>query len=147
MIVPVIVTVLSIWAHELGHALAAHFEEDRLAARRWTYRPWVNLDPVFSVIVPLASSLVSGGAFCIGMGRPFLLSRPNLCILVWGPLVNLLLAFWLAMWSLAFPSHNDLTWLAARINFTLGLFNLLPIKPLDGWAIYAQSRFRRQFRK
>lgn len=133
--------VVSIWLHELGHARAAVEFGDKLGARRWTWRPFVNLDPLFSVIVPLASSLLTGGSFVAGMGRPFMLERANWRIIAAGPFANLLL-------FLIFAVAGQWHW--ASINLGLALFNLLPIKPFDGWAIYAcwkEDRDKRRFRE
>ncbi len=120
--------VVSIWLHELGHARAAVDLGDALGSRRWTRRPFVNLDPIFSLLVPLASSLLSGGAFVAGMGRPFLLERPNWKIIAAGPFVNLLMFLGCAVAG---------QWHWASINLGLFLVNMLPIKPFDGWAIYS----------
>lgn len=122
----VLYAIVSIWLHELGHAAACVLTNDRLGSRRWTLRPLVNLDPIFSILVPVASSLLSGGAFCVGIGRPFLLSRSNVRVIAAGPAVNLLLAV------LGLLAGNAMLW---HINVTLLVANLLPVPPLDGWAI------------
>ena len=130
--------VVSIWLHELGHARAARDLRDRLGARRWTFRPFVNLDPIFSLIVPLVSSLLTGGAFIVGMGRPFLLQRPNWKIIAAGPTVNLALFFMFAAFD---------QWHVASINLGLFFVNMLPIRPFDGWAIISCYRMEKARRK
>lgn len=132
------IAVVSIWLHELGHARAAVDFGDPLGARRWSWRPFVNLDPLFSLIVPLASSLLSGGAFVAGMGRPFLLQRANWRIIAAGPLVNLGLFF-------VFAAFDEWHW--ASVNLGLFIFNLLPIRPFDGWAIIACYRMAQKGRR
>lgn len=122
----VLYTIVSVWLHELGHAAACVLMNDRLGSRRWTLRPFVNLDPIFSILVPVATSLLSGGVVCAGIGRPFLLERSSIRVLVAGPAMNALLALlgWLAGNAILF-----------KLNVLLVVINLLPIPPLDGWGI------------
>lgn len=117
--------ILSIWLHELGHAYVAALEGDRLGGRRLTIKPLVNLDPLLSLIVPLVTSLASGGVFAVGIGRPFLLTGPSVLISIAGPATNLLLA--VVLWIAGWPT-------AALVNAVLCVFNMIPVKPLDGWA-------------
>lgn len=139
-----LITVLSIWAHELGHALAASVVGDSLAARRLTIKPLVNLDPLLSFVLPLASSLLTGGLLCVGMGRPFLLSKPNAKILIAGPLMNLYIAL---MAGVLYVSGFEWALLVLRVNLVLAVFNALPIRPLDGWGVLVQWRYRVTMRK
>jgi Zn-dependent protease len=133
------IAIVSIWLHELGHAFASHYVDyDRLGSRRWAFNPLVNLDPVLSIILPLAASLVSGGGLCIGVGRPFLLSKAGgFRILFAGPFVNLLL-----MNTALVLGWEDLF----RVNAALLAVNLLPVKPMDGWAILHNWREKRLLR-
>jgi hypothetical protein len=131
-------TILSIWLHELGHATAAWVEYDRLGSRRLTIRPFVNLDPILSVFLPVVTSLVSGGLVCFGIGRPFLLTRPSATILMAGPAVNL----WLVVLGLL--GGNPVLW---RVNLMLFAVNMLPFSPMDGWGIWMAwrgARLRKQ---
>lgn len=131
-------TILAIWLHELGHALAARLVGDRLGGRRLTIKPLVNLDPILSLIVPLVTSLASGGYFAVGMGRPFLLTGPSVAICLAGPLVNLVLAAF--AWPLGF--HHF-----ALVNLVLVAFNLVPTKPTDGWAAWNAWQITRRQRR
>ncbi len=128
--------VVSIWLHELGHALACVATGDRLGARRWAVNPLVNLDPLLSLAIPLAASVVTGGALCAGIGRPFLLSRADWRVLAAGPAMNL---FLLVLGLLSNP-------VLASVNGVLLAVNLLPIKPLDGWGILHHFREKRIMR-
>jgi len=132
-----LLVVVSIWLHELGHALACRLVGDRLGARRWALNPLVNLDPVLSVIVPLGLSLLTGGWLYVGIGRPFLLSRADWRVIAAGPAVNLLLLV------LGLLGNPDL----ARVNGVLLVVNLLPVRPLDGWALLHEWREKRELRR
>lgn len=138
MISTAIITILSVWAHELGHAAMSVASGDRLGARRWTWKPLVNLDPILTFLFVLASSLASGGVTAVGMGRPFLLERPNILILMAGPMVN----FYIAVICFIGQFYT-----AAWINLSLAVFNLLPIKPLDGWGIWTTAKQYREFKR
>jgi Zn-dependent protease len=127
------ITVGSIWLHELGHAIASRNTGDRLGARRWTLKPLVNLDPALSILLPFLTSLTTGGIVAIGMGRPFLLANYNWRVAVAGPFVNLALAVILFLAGF----HR-----AAFLNLMLFAFNMLPIKPLDGWAMVQGWKLR-----
>jgi len=131
-------TILAIWLHELGHALAARIVGDRLGRRRLTIKPLVNLDPILTGIVPLVTCLASGGWFAVGMGRPFLLTGPSVAICLAGPLVNLALAA--VAWPLGF--HHF-----AVINLVLVAFNMIPTKPTDGWAALNAWKVTRRARR
>ena len=130
--------IVAIWLHELGHALASRLVGDRLGRRRLTIKPLVNLDPILSLIVPLVTSLASGGYVTVGMGRPFLLTGPSVAICLAGPLVNLILAA--VAWPLGL--HHF-----AAINLVLVLFNLVPTKPTDGWAAWNAWKITRARRR
>lgn len=125
ILVGALIAIVSLWLHELGHAVASRLYHDSFGERKLTWRPLVNLDPVFSIIVPIATAITSSGAFPVGMGRPFVLVKNRWQIALAGPLVNLALAVVLAF---VWPQ-------AATINFALGFINLLPIYPLDGWVV------------
>lgn len=131
-------TILAIWLHELGHALAARIVGDRLGRRRLTLKPLVNLDPVLTGIVPLVTCLVTGGYLAVGMGRPFLLTGPSVAICVAGPLVNLALA--VGAYSLGWTHF-------ATVNAALLVVNLIPVKPTDGWAALNAWRITRRQRR
>lgn len=129
----VLVAIISIWLHELGHAAACRFTGDRLGSRRWSWKPFVNLDPILSIGVPVMFSLLSGGAFTAGVGRPFLLERYDWRVLIAGPTVNMVLVIVGAL--IGFEP-------LIRVNAALVLVNMLPLPPLDGWAIYKQLSLR-----
>ncbi len=134
-----VITIVSLWLHELGHALAAKFCHDSYGARRLTLRPLVNLDPLFSFVLPLVSAVATLGHIALGIGRPFVLVKHRWQIALAGPLVNLMLAA--ALWAV-WPK-------AAYTNLVIGAFNLIPVPPLDGWWVMTlwRSRWQDQFSK
>ncbi len=67
----------------------------------------------------------------MGMGRPFLLERMDWRVLAAGPTANLLLAAVALAFGLVY---------LAQLNVILAVFNMLPIRPLDGWGIYRELR-------
>lgn len=124
--------------HELAHAYVALLLGDDTAARmgRVTLNPIRHIDPWGFVLL-----LVAG----FGWARPVLIDRSRLrnprrddtLIALAGPAVNLLAAF-LAVVLLrvledpAQPAIGTALSVFAWINAGLGIFNLLPIPPLDG---------------
>jgi Zn-dependent protease len=99
--------------HELGHAAAA------MAKGRRVYR---------ITLYGLAAAVRrSGGPVC---------PRDQAAIAIAGPLSHLLIASLLwATWSVLPDDNQPLrvaTGLPALSNFAMGVFNLLPISPLDG---------------
>jgi Zn-dependent protease len=98
---------------------------------------------VWTVILPLILFISSGGRFIFGAAKPvpinyWALRNPKKDI-VWvgasGPLANLLLAFLLSIIIKIIPLPNIFLYVTANlilINVILGVFNLIPIPPLDG---------------
>lgn len=125
---------VAITIHEFAHAFSA----DRLGdptpeiQGRLSLNPFVHIDPL-----GIAFLLFVG----FGWGRPvefdpFNLKNPRrdaAIISFAGPLSNFLLA---GVFSLLFSiSHSSLVIPFIHLNVILGVFNLLPIHPLDGFKI------------
>lgn len=148
-----IVLVFSVIAHEVAHGVVANALGDPTArlAGRLTLNPIPHIDPIGSVLVPgvlLALNALTGGGFVIGWAKPVPYNPNNLrnprmgsaLIGAAGPLTNFAIALVAGlavrlMLAETLPATEGaiiIMTLFAYINLLLGLFNLLPIPPLDG---------------
>lgn len=131
---------VSVTVHEFCHGYLANRLGDRTAleAGRLTLNPLKHLDPFWTVLLPALLYISTRGAFMIGMARPvpvnFLnLKRPKqdmIWVALAGPLANFLLAGAIALVYRLFQFKFLLY--AIYFNLGLGVFNLVPIPPLDG---------------
>lgn len=146
LVIAFIVILLSMMLHELAHGWVAYKLGDDTAKTegRLTLNPFKHLDPVLSVAMPLLLFLSGGPIF--GGAKPVPINTRKLKHGVWGmalvaiagPLTNFILAF------LAFLLGHFTGWLYdpgvlgailtdfVFINLGFGIFNLIPIPPLDG---------------
>lgn len=145
----IIALILGITVHEFSHALAATWLGDPLPQRqgRLTLSPLAHLDPVGTLMLLVAP---------MGWGKPVQYNpyalRANLrygplLVSVAGPLSNFILAVAFAIPTrLAhIPLAQSESYAAyvlsviltqiVYLNLMLGFFNLIPIFPLDGFAI------------
>jgi Zn-dependent protease len=146
------VLVFSVVLHEIGHGYAALRLGDRTAQRlgRLTLNPISHIDPFLTIILPAV--LFFSGAPMLGGAKPVPVNPSNffgvsprrgmLIVAAAGPAVNfLLVAIALAGLHLI-PNHNlnlfnTFLLYVVLINAILGMFNCLPIPPLDGSKILA----------
>lgn len=140
------VLVFSVVAHEVSHGYMAQYLGDPTArlAGRLTMNPLKHIDPVGSILIPIVTALMPGG-FVFGWAKPVPYNPYNLRDQKWGdakvalagPLTNLGIAFIFGMFlrfggdSIA-GSMVSMIQLIMLINIFLGVFNLVPIPPLDG---------------
>lgn len=151
------ILIFSVVIHEVSHGLAANALGDPTAkyAGRLTLNPAKHLDPVGSVLVPLATfiipRLLGGAGFIIGWAKP-VPYNPSLLrnaaygpalVGAAGPLSNIAVAVffgllirvagrWDAIAPGAAPALLPVFSAIVVINLVLAIFNLVPIPPLDG---------------
>jgi Zn-dependent protease len=147
-IIPAVLVGLTV--HELAHAWVAVSlgdETPRLMGRL-TLNPIKHIDPIGALLL-----LVAG----FGWAKPVIINRENLkhpvrddlMISLAGPFSNFVLAFFLALafrvvlLAVSFPTRDALEAVYLTfvvfiwINVGLGIFNLLPIPPLDGSHLFS----------
>lgn len=141
------VLIISVVIHEFSHGYTAHLLGDDTAKNegRLTLNPLKHLDLFGSFLVPFFTYLAGG--FILGWAKPVPYNPYNLknqkwgpgAVAVAGPLSNFLVAIVFGLIirygsSLIFlpASFFEITTLIVFINLILGIFNLVPIPPLDG---------------
>ncbi len=148
----VLVVLMSVVVHEVAHGYAALRFGDRTAllAGRLTLNPLKHLDPIGSVVLPLLL-IFSHAPFPFGWARPVPYNPNNLSDRKWGTIVVafagvganflLALAFSIVLRASVFlgflsPSFIMFVSLIILVNISLGIFNLIPVPPLDGSRIF-----------
>lgn len=138
-----IIIICSAVFHEFFHGWTAYQLGDPTAkyAGRLTLNPLKHIDPMGTVIIPLFL-LLFAGAF-IGWAKPVPYNPYNLKDQKWGstkvafagPGANFLIALIFSVLFRFLPITESffiaISWII-YINIFLGLFNLIPIPPLDG---------------
>jgi Zn-dependent protease len=135
----VIAVVIAITVHEFSHAAVATIEGDRTprAQGRLTLNPLAHLDPLGSIALVLAG---------FGWGKPVQFSPFQLrsqragaaLVGLAGPASNFVLALLSAvvLRLVIYRGLGEFTFLLLQrmveLNVVLGVFNLVPIPPLDG---------------
>ena len=146
--------IFAITLHEAAHGYAARHFGDPTAwlQGRISLNPLRHIDPVGTILIPIAILLFSGGDFLFGYAKPVpvdfgRLRHPKkdmLWVAAAGPAVNLLMALgWACLLKLAFmnPASTYALPMARmadagiQINAVLMVLNLLPLPPLDGGRI------------
>ena len=158
LLVTIVAAILAITLHEAAHAFAAKALGDDTAQRmgRLSLNPLRHVDRVGTILLPgalLAVQLLTLGrvAVMFGWAKPvpvnagcFRYPRQGMALVAAaGPAMNFLLA-----WLAALATHatdamsgefamtvGDFLDMFILTNLVLGLFNLLPIPPLDGGRI------------
>jgi Zn-dependent protease len=138
--------------HEFAHGWVANYWGDTTAKDegRLTLNPAPHIDPIGTLLFP-AIGMMAPGFFMIGWARPvpinpnrFRKYRPGLFWVSFaGPLMNFslgtLFSFIYCALIKFMPQENflfdpltQMSFAAVFLNFGLGVFNLLPLPPLDG---------------
>jgi Zn-dependent protease len=163
---PVIpILLFSVIIHEIAHGWMALMLGDPTAKDRGrlTLNPLPHIDPIGSVVVPLMSLVAAGHVF-IAWAKPVPVNpmnfrnprRDSVLVSAVGPVANFLLAFVCGLAVIAtgmaraalpdsasgFPAQVmqfllTMFYGGMYINVVLGVFNLVPLPPLDGSHILA----------
>ena len=121
------VILVSMMLHELAHGLVAYWLGDDTAKLegRLTLNPLKHLDPVLSLLMPLLLFLSGGPIF--GGAKPVPINTRNLKHGEWGMALGYF-SGWLMDGGIIGTICGDFV----MINLGFGIFNLIPIPPLDG---------------
>jgi Zn-dependent protease len=147
VLITVPVFVLSIVVHECAHGLVALWNGDTTARDRGrlTLNPLPHVDPIGSLLLP-GILMFSGSPFLFGWAKPIPVDWSRLRhprndqvkVALAGPASNALLALLFAALVAIAPRQGffaplGIMGMAGVVwNCALGLFNLIPIPPLDG---------------
>jgi Zn-dependent protease len=145
--------IFAITLHEAAHGYAARHFGDPTAWQlgRISLNPLRHIDPIGTIVIPVAILLFSAGSFLFGYAKPVPVDftrlrnpkRDMLWVAAAGPAANLLMAcFWALMFKLSWAVPEFFSVPLARmaeygiiINCVLMVLNLLPLPPLDGGRI------------
>ncbi len=145
VIFQIIVLIFSAIIHEYMHGWMADRLGDPTAKNlgRLTLNPLPHIDPVGSIFLPLLLVL-SGSSFVFGWAKPVPFNPNNLRdqkygpakVAIAGPLGNFVTAIFFGLILRFFPIMSSqlaiFLQIIIYINLLLGIFNLVPIPPLDG---------------
>ena len=144
--------IFAITLHEAAHAYAARYFGDSTAYMlgRMTLNPVKHIDPVWTILVPILTLMVS--PFVFGAAKPVPVNfgalrnpkRDMIWVAAAGPLANLaMMVAWAVVGKIAISlDPSETVYFLATVaeagifvNALLMVFNLFPLLPLDGGRI------------
>ena len=143
---------LAITLHEAAHGLVAKLLGDNTAwaMGRVTINPFVHIDPVGTIAMPLILYIATAGHFLFGYAKPvpvdFSRLRNPKRNMIWvalaGPVANLLQAVVWAVVIYVLTANNteerfffEMAQAGLLTNLVMFAFNLFPVPPMDGGRI------------
>lgn len=148
--------ILAITVHEVAHGWVARSLGDPTAANagRLTLNPIKHIDPIGTIIVPIALYLFT--PFLLGWAKPVPVDfrqlgnprRDTILVAAAGPASNIAMAalwtllmvgalLFLPVWGLPNLLIDDMAKFGILVNVFLAVFNMVPIPPLDGGRVLA----------
>jgi len=145
----IVILIFSIILHEVAHGYAAQSLGDPTAklAGRLTLNPLPHIDPIGSILIPAMLVFTQAGVL-FGWAKPVPYNPYNLKNQRWGEAIvgvagvatNLAIAVLFAIITRVAVAQGmtefaSLASLVVLVNLSLGLFNLIPIPPIDGFTV------------
>lgn len=145
-IIYIAIVIYSIILHEIAHGWTAYIFGDNTAkdANRLTLNPVPHIDPIGSILIPVAAVLMGYGVFGWAKGVPINLynlgsSRlKEFLVSAAGIITNIIIAIiflLLIKYNIFGQVYEALMFKVVVVNIGLAFFNLLPIPPFDGMSI------------
>lgn len=142
----------AITVHEAAHGYAARHFGDNTAwmLGRITLNPVKHIDPVGTILMPLALYFLTSGAFLFGYAKPVPVNfghlrnpkRDMIWVALAGPAANLamaiawsVLAYVLVALQIEERFFIQMAQGGVLVNIVMFVFNLFPLPPLDGGRI------------
>jgi Zn-dependent protease len=143
----IVILIMSVVIHEVSHGFVAEYFGDKTArfAGRLTLNPIPHIDFFGSILLP-ALLVLSNAPFLLGWAKPVPYNPENLSNKKWGTVwvsaAGVLSNFFIAIvfgiimrLATGFDVPENfyfITSIIVVVNLALGIFNLVPIPPLDG---------------
>ena len=151
-LISLVILVFSAVFHEVAHGWVADRLGDPTARLlgRLTLNPIPHIDPMMSILLPLIL-IISNSPIIFGAAKPVPVDQFNLrngrrdmaLVSLAGPITNFLIAA-IAALLLKFVAGSlgnilifEILFRIVTLNLLLGIFNLIPVPPLDGSKVFS----------